>query len=62
MTPAKPLPIDCIYPGPLSGGVRPGVTVYLSGLTRTFVHDVMMAIEAPEACTARGLSGERLPG
>ncbi|MFJ9100761.1 ferritin-like protein [Streptomyces sp. NPDC102405] len=36
------------YPGPLPGGVRPGVTVYLSGLTRTSVHDVMMAIEAPE--------------
>jgi rubrerythrin len=36
------------YPGPLPGGVRAGVTVYLSGLTRSFVHDVMMAIEAPE--------------
>ncbi|MFI6435254.1 ferritin-like protein [Streptomyces sp. NPDC050759] len=36
------------YPGPLPGGVRPDVTVYLSGLTRSFVHDVMMAIEAPE--------------
>ncbi|MGW5772067.1 ferritin-like domain-containing protein [Streptomyces longwoodensis] len=37
------------YPGPLPGGVHPGVTVYLSGLTRSFVHDVMMAIEAPDA-------------
>jgi rubrerythrin len=36
------------YPGPLPGGVRAGVTVYLSGLTKSFVHDVMMAIEAPE--------------
>ncbi|MGW0423889.1 ferritin-like domain-containing protein [Streptomyces sp. NPDC003015] len=36
------------YPGPLPGGVRAGVTVYLSGLTRSVVHDVMMAIEAPE--------------
>ncbi|MFJ7905220.1 ferritin-like protein [Streptomyces sp. NPDC096198] len=36
------------YPGPLPGGVRPGVNVYLSGLTRSFVCDVMMAIEAPE--------------
>lgn len=35
------------YPGPLPGGVRAGVTVYLSGLTRSFVHDVMMAVEAP---------------
>jgi hypothetical protein len=36
------------YPGPLPGGVRAGVTVYLSGLTKPFVRDVMMAIEAPE--------------
>lgn len=37
-----------VYPGPLPGGVRAGVTVYLSGLTKSFVRDVMMAIEAPE--------------
>jgi len=36
------------YPGPLPGGVRPGLTVYLSGLTRDFLHDVMMEIEKPE--------------
>ncbi|MGI5379076.1 ferritin-like domain-containing protein [Streptomyces sp. CA-251387] len=36
------------FPGPLPGGVRAGVTVYLSGLTKPFVRDVMMAIEAPE--------------
>ncbi|MFG3103600.1 ferritin-like protein [Streptomyces sp. NPDC048182] len=41
------------YPGPLPGGVRSGVNVYLSGLTRSFVHDVMMAIEAPEEPLAR---------
>ncbi|MGW3207825.1 ferritin-like domain-containing protein [Streptomyces sp. NPDC001135] len=41
------------YPGPLPGGVRAGLNVYLSGLTRAFVHDVMMAIEAPEAPLAR---------
>ncbi|MGW1892229.1 ferritin-like domain-containing protein [Streptomyces sp. NPDC002004] len=35
------------YPGPLPGGVHPGVNVYLSGLTKSLVHDVMMAIEAP---------------
>ncbi|MYW17703.1 hypothetical protein GT039_19445 [Streptomyces sp. SID2955] len=35
------------YPGPLPGGVHPGVDVYLSGLTKPFVRDVMMAIEAP---------------
>jgi hypothetical protein len=37
------------YPGPLPGGVRPDLTVYLSGLTPEFVHDVCMAIELPEA-------------
>ncbi|WP_265582684.1 ferritin-like domain-containing protein [Streptomyces ferrugineus] len=42
-----------VYPGPLPGGVRAGVTVYLSGLTRPFVRDVMMAIEAPEESLAR---------
>ncbi|MFF9094438.1 ferritin-like protein [Streptomyces sp. NPDC014802] len=41
------------YPGPPPGGVRAEVTVYLSGLTRSLVHDVMMAIEAPEAPLAR---------
>lgn len=38
-----------VYPGPLPGGVHPGVNVYLSGLTKTLVRDVMMAIEAPAA-------------
>ncbi|MFF4086093.1 ferritin-like protein [Streptomyces nigra] len=37
-----------VYPGPLPGGVRAGVNVYLSGLSRDYVRDVMMAIEAPE--------------
>ncbi|MET7456054.1 ferritin-like protein [Streptomyces sp. NPDC005574] len=41
------------YPGPLPGGVRTGVNVYLSGLTRSLVHDVMMALEAPETPLAR---------
>jgi hypothetical protein len=36
------------YPGPLPGGVRPELTVYLGGLTRDFLHDVLMAIEKPE--------------
>ncbi|WP_369173281.1 ferritin-like protein [Streptomyces sp. R28] len=40
-------------PGPLPGGVRAGVTVYLSGLTKSFVRDVMMAIEAPEESLVR---------
>jgi hypothetical protein len=36
------------YPGPLPGGVRPELTVYLSGLTRPVVSDVFMQIEIPE--------------
>ncbi|MFJ5531064.1 ferritin-like protein [Streptomyces sp. NPDC093261] len=38
-----------VYPGPLPGGVHPGVNVYLSGLTKALVRDVMMGIEAPAA-------------
>ncbi|MET7287103.1 ferritin-like protein [Streptomyces sp. NPDC005573] len=38
-----------VYPGPLPGGVHPGLNVYLSGLTEELVRDVMMAIEAPAA-------------
>ncbi|MGG2464347.1 ferritin-like domain-containing protein [Streptomyces sp. RGM 3693] len=44
------------YPGPLPGGVRADVNVYLSGLTKSLVHDVMMAIEAPEAPLAQGVN------
>jgi hypothetical protein len=36
------------YPGPLPGGVRPEVTVYLSGMTKTFLADVAMQVEKPE--------------
>ncbi len=36
------------YPGPLPGGVRPELIVYLSGLTKPYVHDVFMEIEFPE--------------
>jgi hypothetical protein len=36
------------YPGPLPGGVRPDLTVYLSGMTKEFVEKVMMGIEKPE--------------
>ncbi|MFG2490607.1 ferritin-like protein [Streptomyces caniferus] len=42
-----------VYPGPLPGGVHPGLNVYLSGLTKSLVRDVMMAIEAPEGPLAR---------
>ncbi|WP_245235964.1 ferritin-like domain-containing protein [Streptomyces durhamensis] len=44
------------YPCPLPGGVRAGVQVYLSGLTKAFVRDVMMAIEAPDTPLARTAS------
>ena len=36
------------YPGPLPGGVRPRLTVFLSGLTKPLLHDVFMQIEFPE--------------
>lgn len=36
------------YPGNLPGGVRPDLTVYLSGLTKDYVGDVFMGIEYPE--------------
>ncbi|MFG2301695.1 ferritin-like protein [Actinacidiphila glaucinigra] len=37
------------YPCPLPGGVRSELTVHLSGLTRAYVRDVLMAIETPES-------------
>ena len=36
------------YPGPLPGGVHPGLTVYLAGLTQDYVRSVYMQIELPE--------------
>src|SRR5947207_721668 len=39
---------NIMYPGNLPGGVRPELTVYLSGLTKPYVHDVFMEIEFPE--------------
>lgn len=35
------------YPGPLPGGIRPGLLVALQGLTRALVRDVFMQIEYP---------------
>jgi hypothetical protein len=43
------------YPGPLPGGVRPQLTVYLAGLTKTYVREVFMEIEMPEDPLARAL-------
>ncbi|MBT2419313.1 ferritin-like protein [Streptomyces sp. ISL-22] len=51
-----------VYPGPLPGGVRAGLTVYLSGLSRSFVRDVMMAIEAPEEPLTRSAPGSPTVG
>ena len=36
------------FPGPLPGGVRPGLTVYLAGLSRELLEGVFMPIELPE--------------
>jgi hypothetical protein len=49
------------YPGPLPGGVHPGLTVYLSGLTSTYVRDVFMEIETPEHPLAFAASEEEFP-
>ncbi|MFD0002168.1 ferritin-like protein [Streptomyces sp. NPDC127178] len=51
-----------VYPGPLPGGVRAGVHVYLSGLTKPFVRDVMMAIEAPEESLVRSVQASPTVG
>jgi Ferritin-like len=37
------------YPGPLPGGVRPELTVYLAGLSKEYLLNVYMQIEYPEA-------------
>jgi|tagenome__1003787_1003787.scaffolds.fasta_scaffold20984544_3 hypothetical protein len=37
------------YPGPLPGGVHPGLVVLLSGLTKDVVKSVFMEIELPES-------------
>jgi Ferritin-like len=37
------------YPGPLPGGVHPGLVVSLSGLTKDVVKSVFMEIELPES-------------
>lgn len=50
-----------VYPGPLPGGVRPQLTVYLSGLTHDYVRDVFMAIETPEHPIAFAAQGEEFP-
>ncbi|MEV8093252.1 ferritin-like protein [Kitasatospora sp. NPDC085879] len=59
----RPRIVDSVlgYPGPLPGGVRPDLTVCLSGLTKAYVRDVLMSIEAPESPLARA-SGPTIGG
>ncbi|MEE1754437.1 ferritin-like domain-containing protein [Streptomyces sp. SP18CS02] len=47
------------YPGRLPGGVRPQLSVYLSGLTVNYVKEVFMEIEMPEHPLA--FTGEGVP-
>jgi Ferritin-like len=49
------------YPRPLPGGVRPQLTVYISGLTRAYVRDVFMEIETPENPVAFAALDEEFP-
>jgi ferritin-like protein len=49
------------YPGPLPGGVRPQLTVYLAGLTKDYVRDVYMKIEYPESGPIAMAVGESYP-
>ncbi len=37
-----------VYPGPLPGGVRPELTVYLAGLSKLYIQQVYLQIEYPE--------------
>jgi hypothetical protein len=46
------------YPDTLPGGVNQDLTVYLEGLTPSFIHDVCMQIEMPEEPLARATLDE----
>src|SRR5262249_19638489 len=37
------------YPGPLPGGVRPQLTVFIAGLSKLYVQQVYLQIEYPES-------------
>jgi hypothetical protein len=49
------------YPTHLPGHVREPLTVYLAGLTRDYLRDVLMEIEMPEKPLARALVFESFP-
>jgi hypothetical protein len=49
------------YPGPLPGGVRPELTVYLAGLSIPYLQNVFMQIEYPEGGPIALVAGETFP-
>jgi len=49
------------YPGPLPGGVRPQLTVYLAGLSKTYLDEVCKQIEYPESGPIAFFAGETFP-
>ena len=50
------------YPGSLPGGVRPGLVVYLSGLSEAFLQGVLMELEFPQnGPVAFAVPGETFP-
>jgi hypothetical protein len=49
------------YPGPLPGGVRPELTVYLAGLSLKWLDDVAMQIEYPEGGPIALFRGQTYP-
>jgi hypothetical protein len=44
------------YPGGLPGKVKPGLSIYLAGLSKDFLRDVCIPIEAPEQTPITGLA------
>lgn len=44
------------YPGPLPGGVHPGLIVHLQGITKDYVQNVCMQIELPENPLAKAVT------
>jgi hypothetical protein len=61
-TPAINVPGEIpTYPGPLPGGVRPELTVYLAGLSSDWLDAVAMQIEYPEGGPIALFRGECFP-
>ncbi|MBD2593538.1 ferritin-like protein [Nostoc spongiaeforme FACHB-130] len=49
------------YPGNLPGGIRPQLTVYLAGLSKTYLDEVCKQIEYPESGPIAFFAGETYP-